>query len=180
MKKVIAIGNTVFIYLIAVLPVMLIASDKSHIITWIWRYLFHNSVFVPLLLLLLYGVIMYILNIIFIIQARDGRFHANELTRTNMIVKLVQIPAYIFIFIIGLLCTVMIFTIGISFVLMLMDALCIGLTGLFAVAAFHNLNREGIITRKTQLLYSIASFIFCADVIIAVIGYRKSLSKNTI
>lgn len=114
------------------------------------------------------------------IQARTGCFHATDLARTNMIVKLIQIPAYIFIFIIGILCTVMIFTIGITFVLMLMDALSIGLTGLFAVAAFQNLNREGLITRKTQIIYSIASFLFCVDVIIAVIGYRKSLSVTTL
>ena len=180
MKKVVAIGNIIFIYLIAILPVLLITSDKSEIITWIWKQLFHNSVFVPLFVLLLFGVVMYILNIIFIIQAKDGRWSAKELARTNMIVKLIQIPAYIFIFIIGLLCTVMIFTIGISFVLVLIDAFSIGLTGLFATASFQNLNREGTITRKTQLIYSIASFLFCVDVIIAVIGYCKSLSKNTI
>ena len=179
MKKIVAIGNTIFIYLIAILPVMLIASDKSKFITWIWKYLFHNSVFVPLILLL-FGAVMYILNIIFMIQARNGCFHATDLARANMIVKLIQIPAYIFIFIIGILCMVMIFTIGISFVLMLLDALSIGLTGLFAIAAFQNLNREGMITRKAQFIYSIASFLFCVDVIIAVIGYRKSLSVTTL
>lgn len=179
MKKIVAIGNTIFIYLIAILPVMLIASDKSKFITWIWKYLFHNSVFVPLILLL-FGAVMYILNIIFMIQARNGCFHATDLARANMIVKLIQIPAYIFIFMIGILCMVMIFTIGISFVLLLLDALSIGLTGLFAIAAFQNLNREGMITRKAQFIYSIASFLFCVDVIIAVIGYRKSLSVTTL
>ncbi len=180
MKKIVAIGNTVFIYLIAILPVMLIASDKSEIITWIWKHLFHNSVFVPLILLLLFGAVMYILNIIFMIQTRNDCFHATDLARTNMIVKLIQIPAYIFIFIIGILCMVMIFTIGISFVLMLLDALSIGLTGLFSIAAFQNLNREGMITKKAQFIYSIASFLFCVDVIIAIIGYRKSLSVTTL
>ncbi len=179
-KKIVAIGNTIFIYLIAILPVMLIASDKSKFITWIWKYLFHNSVFVPLILLLLFGAVMYILNIIFMIQARNGCFHATDLARANTIVKLIQIPAYIFIFMIGILCMVMIFTIGISFVLLLLDALSIGLTGLFAIAAFQNLNREGMITRKAQFIYSIASFLFCVDVIIAVIGYRKSLSVTTL
>ena len=179
MKKIVAIGNTIFIYLIAILPVMLIASDKSKFITWIWKYLFHNSVFVPLILLL-FGAVMYILNIIFMIQARNGCFHATDLARANMIVKLIQIPAYIFIFMIGILCMVMIFTIGIYFVLLLLDALSIGLTGLFAIAAFQNLNREGMITRKAQFIYSIASFLFCVDVIIAVIGYRKSLSVTTL
>ena len=177
-KKIVAIGNTIFIYLIAILPVMLIASDKSKFITWIWKYLFHNSVFVPLILL--FGAVMYILNIIFMIQARNGCFHATDFARANMIVKLIQIPAYIFIFMIGILCMVMIFTIGISFVLLLLDALSIGLTGLFSIAAFQNLNREGMITRKAQFIYSIASFLFCVDVIIAVIGYRKSLSVTTL
>ncbi len=180
MKKIVAIGNTIFIYLIAILPVMLIASDKSKFITWIWKYLFHNSVFVPLILLLLFGAVMYILNIIFMIQARNGCFHATDFARANMIVKFILLPVYIFIFMIGILCMVMIFTIVISFLLLLLDALSIGLTGLFAIAAFHNLNREGMITRKAQFIYSIASFLFCVDVIIAVIGYRKSLSVTTL
>lgn len=178
MKKLIATGNIIFIYLIALLPLLLFASSKSKIITFMWQHLFHNSIFVPLTFILLYGIIMYIANVVFLWNARLGKWSAKELARTNMIVKLIQIPAYFIIFVMGLLCTVMIFTIGISLVLMLLDAFCIGMTGLFACAAFHNLRKEQMISKEIQLLCSIASFVFCADVVTAIIGYRISASTK--
>lgn len=178
MKRTAAIGNTIFIYLIALLPLLLFAGGKSKIITFVWKHLFHNNIFVPLGFILLFGIIMYIANIVFLWNARHGKWSAKELARTNMIVKLIQIPAYFVIFVIGLLCTIMIFTIGISFALILLDAFSIGMTGLFASAAFHNLRKEQLISKEMWLLYSIASFIFCVDIVIAIIGYRISTSDK--
>lgn len=174
MKKTAAIGNTLFIYLIALLPVLLFTYGKSSITAFVWEHLFFNNIFVPLGFILLFGIGMYIVNIFVIIKASRGQWNVQELARTNMLVKIIQIPAYAIIFVMGLLCCVMIFTIGISFALMVLDMFSIGLTGMFACAAFYRLRKEQLITPKMQALYSLASFLFCADVIIAVIGYRKS------
>lgn len=175
MKKLAAIGNIIFIYLTALFPVLLFIGGKNKIAAFIWEHLFMNNIFVPLGMLILFGLIMYAVNISFLMRTWKGKWDAQELAHTNMIVKLIQIPAYIFIFVIGLLCTVMIFTIGISFVFMLLDALSIGMTGLFATAAFNGLKKEQKISGKMQVFCSLASFLFCADVIIAIVGYRRSL-----
>lgn len=174
MKNAVAAGNIIFIYLTSLLIVLLFTNGKNEITTFLWEYLFHNNVFVPLGFLLIFGIFMYISNILFFLRARNGNWCALELARTNLIVKLVQIPAYLLNFGIGLLCTLMIFTIGISFVLMLLDAFAIGMTGLFAASAFYNLKKEKKITGTMQALCTIASFLFCVDVIIAVIGYNIS------
>lgn len=179
MKTVAAIGNTMFIYLTALLMVLLFTGGKSQITTFIWEYLFHNNVFVPLGFILIFGMSMYIINILFFLKARNGNWRALELTRTNMVVKLIQIPAYLLIFGMGLLCTLMIFTIGITFVLILLDAFAIGMTGLFAATAFYNLKKEQKITGTMQALYTFASFLFCMDVIAAIIGYHISRSNKT-
>ncbi len=172
MKKAAAIGNVIFIYLTALLPVFLFANGKSKFVTFMWEHFFYNNVWISLFFLLLFGIVMYVINILFLLQTRKGRWTAQELARTNMIVKFMQIPAYIFIFIVGLLCMVMIFTIGITFVFVLLDAVSIGMTGLYAAAVFNELRKEQFITQKMQIFYSLASFVFCADVIMAILGYR--------
>lgn len=178
MKKTAAIGNTLFIYLIALLPVLLFTYGKSSITSFVWEHLFFNNIFVPLGFILLFGIGMYVVNIFVIIKASRGQWNVLELARTNMLVKIIQIPAYAIVFVMGLLCCVMIFTIGISFALMALDMFSIGLTGMFACAAFYRLRKERLITPKMQALYSFASFLFCADVIIAVIGYRMSQQQG--
>lgn len=178
MKKTAAIGNILFTYLIALLPVLLFTYGKMGVSTFLWERLFWGNIFVPLGFTLLFGIVMYIVNILFIIKASRGRWDVRELTRTNMLVKFIQVPAYIIIFIIGLLCCLMIFTIGISLALLLLDLFSIGLTGLFACAAFYRLRKEQLISTNMQALYSLASFLFCADVVIAVIGYRTSLMQT--
>lgn len=180
MKKAAAIGNIVFIYLIALLPVLLFAADKNKIFAFIWEHLFFNNVFVPLGFVLLFGMIVYIVNILFLLMARNGTWNSHELNKTNMMVKLIQIPAYLFIFTVGLLCSVIIFTIGISFALMILDMFSIGMTGLFASTAFYTLKKEQKISGKMQALYSLASFLFCVDIIIAILGYRISVNDTDI
>ncbi len=172
MKKAAVIGNIIFIYLAALLPVLLFANGKSIIVTFLWENLFSNNIFVPLILLLFFGILMYIINILFLLQARQGRWSARELARTNMIVKLAQIPAYVFIFVVGVICMIMIFTVGITFMFALLDAFSLGMTGLYALAVFYRLRKEYIISTKMQICYALASFVFCADVIAAILGYR--------
>lgn len=179
MKNTAAIGNTLFIYLVALLPVLLFANGKSRIITFLWEHLFFNNIFIPLGFILLLGVSLYLVNMLFVLSARHGKWTSQELCRTNMIVKLVQIPAYLFIFVVGLLCAMMIFTIGISFAFVLLDIFSIGMTGLFACSAFCALKKEQKISGKMQLVCSLASFLFCADIIIALIGYRLSTDTES-
>lgn len=174
MKKAAAIGNIIFIYLVAILPILLLADGKNQFISFMWERLFFRNIFVPLGILLLFGIIMYFINIAVLLKAWNGIWDARELSRLNMIVKLVQIPAYVFIFILGLLCTVMIFTIGITLAFMLLDLFAVGMTGLFAAAAFRSLKKEQKITGKMQALCSFASFLFCIDVVIAILGYKLS------
>jgi hypothetical protein len=67
---------------------------------------------------------------------------------------------------------IMIFTVGITFMFALLDAFSLGMTGLYALAVFYRLRKEYIISTKMQICYALASFVFCADVIAAILGYR--------
>ena len=162
MKNTAAIGNTLFIYLVALLPVLLFANGKSRIITFLWEHLFFNNIFIPLGFILLLGISLYLVNMLFVLSARHGKWNSQELCRTNMIVKLVQIPAYLFIFVVGLLCALMIFTIGISFVFVLLDIFTIGMTGLFACSAFYVLKKEQKISGKMLSLHDALPIFSCS------------------
>ena len=172
MKKLIIITNSVYIYLLAFLLVATFSHNK--IIEYLWETVFFNSVYVPLFLILQIGVLIYIINIVFIVMGWNGKWNARELARVNMLVKLIQIPGYIFIFLAGIACLITIFTMGISVALVFLDGFCIGMTGLLGIAAFHNMKREGRIAKTRQVLYSIGSFVFCVDVILAIVGYKRS------
>ena len=112
MKKLIIITNSVYIYLLAFLLVATFSHNK--IIEYLWETVFFNSVYVPLFLILQIGVLIYIINIVFIVMGWNGKWNARELARVNMLVKLIQIPGYIFIFLAGIACLITIFTMGIS------------------------------------------------------------------
>ncbi|USF29781.1 hypothetical protein C820_001189 [Clostridium sp. MD294] len=77
-----------------------------------------------------------------------------------------------------------IFTFGISFVLLALDCASIFLSGLIGLSAVKQNYTEGIFSIKELFLHSILQFIFCADVISAIILFRKSksvaISKNTL
>lgn len=174
MKKFIIIANSIFIYLVAILFVFIFSHNK--IAEWLWEKVFFNNAFIPLYLILQFGIIMYIVNFAYVVRSWNGTWSARELAHVNMLVKLIQIPAYILIFVAGVACLVTIFTVGISIALILLDCFSIGMTGLLGVAAFRNMRREGKISSTKQVVCSIGSFIFCVDVILAIVGYRGSKS----
>ena len=112
-------------------------------------------------------------NIIYTCLAFAKRQDAKELLTVNMVVKCIQIPAYILIFLMGIMCLMTIFTMGFSVLLMVLDCLGLVLTGLLAVSGIIRAALEGKITKKTAVFCCIGSFIFCVDVVIAIVLYRK-------
>lgn len=178
MRKIVAIGNSIFLYLVLGLLYMLILGEKNSVGKWIWENLFGNLFLYPLFGILIVGIILYILNMILIIKAGNGKYSGKKMAKTHLIVKLVQIPAYIGIFLISILCLITIFTAGFSIALWILDVMSIGMTGLFAAATFRCLKWEEKITGREQVLFTIGSFLFCIDTVISVIGYVKSRKKE--
>lgn len=179
MKTFVSIGNIVFTYFVTLIVLSLFFDIGGDILSTLIDPIGGN----PLIVIILFHLLIFCINILFIIISWKGHWEAEALARTNMIVKLVQIPAYCFNFIFGALSALMIVTIGITVAMFLFDIAYIGITGLFAIATFHNMKREGMISRKTQFFYSVLSFVFCVDLVIAIIGYRKSkiqkISQNS-
>jgi len=139
---------------------------------------FQNNGFYLIFTLIAVYIIASASSIIFFVKSIFKKVNSQELLYTNMIIKLIQIPAYILIFVFGLLCLLTIFTIAISIVLMIFDCIAIFLTGLIGMAGIIRCFIENKITKKTAIIYAVLQFIFCADVIACVKIYRKVKRLN--
>ena len=91
----------------------------------------------------------------------------------NMVIKLVHIPAYVLIFVLGLAFMVTIFTFAITIILVIFDMMTIFMTGLIGLSGVIRACCEKKISIKSAIIHGILQFVFCLDVFSAVIAYRK-------
>ncbi len=112
------------------------------------------------------------------------KYDSLSIAKTAMIIKLVQIPIFVVIFILGALFFITIFTMAVSFVMFLVDVCTVFATGLLTLAAVINASRSGEIPIKRSFWIIILQCIFCLDVVASVIFYiqlkreRKRVSEN--
>lgn len=95
---------------------------------------------------------------------------AKELALANMLIKLVQIPAYVIWFAVA----VVLFLFMGALIALVMDGMAIILSGLVGLAAVLRCRKEGQLAGEKALLHGILQFVFCADVVSAVLVYRES------
>ena len=129
-------------------------------------------------------VLLWIIALVFAITlsiiSRKRKWDAQRLTRINMTIKLIQIPAYIVIFLLGLIFLITIFTMGFSLVFMLFDCMSILLTGIVGASAAGRCRAEGVLSTGGAVLNGILQFFFCVDIISAIIIFSmaKSVKKK--
>jgi len=130
------------------------------------------------LVLLFWINIIYFIGFIYsVVYAIISLFRKNkslELIKMNMIIKLVHIPAYILIFLLGILLFISIFTMGVSFYLIFLDCLTIFCSGIIGVMAIFKGTKENKVDKKYFIKYSLLQFVFCFDVFYAVHIFNKS------
>ena len=126
---------------------------------------FRDNAMVLMGVLVLTWVIAAVFAVLFLILGLSREWDARELVKVNMVIKLIHVPAYIGIFLIGCACLITIFTAGISLALALLDSLAIILSGMVGLTA--------AIRSRAGYKLALLQFIFCADVIGAVLLYKK-------
>lgn len=138
----------------------------------IWLFLLTK--FVPSdinsLMPVIYMTLTLVLTLISTIMVAKNQNSAVSAAKQNLIVKAVQIPAYIFHFILGLTGLVAsVWGIGFIMIAVIIDLMTIILTGIFAVGCNIKIYRQGVISKGTAVVTGIFSFVYCTDLIIAVI-----------
>jgi len=132
----------------------------------------NNGLLLIAALLVLY-IAALICSLSIFIKSLVTKRNARELLRLNLVIKLVHIPAYVIIFILGLAFMITIFTFAISIVLMILDVMTIFLSGLIGLSGVIRGYSEEKISMKSATIHGILQFVFCLDVISAVIVYRR-------
>lgn len=122
---------------------------------------------------ILFCIVTMVLSIICFVLSIYKKWDVLSLAKTVMIIKLVHIPAYVLIFVFGILLAITIFTIPFSIGLFLFDCLSLFLTGALMISAVINSIKQGIVKFKDILWIMILQFVFCADVVSAIIFYVK-------
>lgn len=94
--------------------------------------------------------------------------------KQNLTIKCVQIPAYVLNFAIAII-GVMMSVFGLPMIAwaIAIDFLSILLTGVSAIGCGRTLYKEGKIDRIAAIWTTVGSFVYCADVVIAIVWYCK-------
>ncbi len=110
--------------------------------------------------------------IVLLIKTLKGSYGLSEANKLLMLVKLWQIPAYVFNFLLGCLGVLLsVWGIGIIFLVVAIDYASIALTGLASVGCSLSMKKA-----HESVLYiftGIGMFVFCLDVALAVFYYLK-------
>ena len=132
-----------------------------------------------LIIAIIYNLYSFIIVIVNAVQTAKGKLTARQAARMNLIIKGIQIPAYIMHFILGFIGLAMsVWGIGIVFWAILIDLLTILLTGISSIGCSIRMRREGILSTAAAILMGIGCFIYCADVVIAIVYVVKTKKQK--
>lgn len=137
---------------------------------------FQNNAYLLILALIAFWLVARICDIFFCVEGMIKECNPNQLALANMLLKVIQIPAYVLIFLIGSACMLTIFTFAISFFLFLLDVMSIFLSGMVGFVAVKA--NQASLSRKEFVLHGVLQFVFCADVVSAIIVFRKAVAEK--
>lgn len=157
-----------FPYLIVIILLMIFLTPS------IIESVFQGNIFILLAILLIIFLVALAFSLVTFISSLFDKKKAVDLTRVNMVIKLIQIPAYLILFIIGMLSMITIFTMGIGLFLIVLNVLSITLTGLIGLGGVVKMFREKRLQITEAVIYAILQFVFCADVICSIVMYIKA------
>ena len=176
-----AIATILLPYLMLLALALIFLSTKLAFFEWIMQFVFWNNALLLILALLFCCILVAILNVLCFIANIRQKEDALALAKTAMIVKLTQIPAYVLIFVLGVLLLLTIFTIPFTIALFFFDCACLFLSGLWVASSAIYAIRQGICKPQKTIWAIILQFVFCADVVSSIVFYimlKKSQKRR--
>jgi len=160
--------------LVILFPYMIIFAIVCIFTGFLMETVFGYNVFVLIAALLILYIAAFICSAVVFIRSLVKKRSAIELLRMNMIIKLVHIPAYVLIFLLGFAFFMTIFTFAFTIALMILDVMTIVLTGLLGLSGVIRGYSENKLSQNAAIVHGILQFVFCLDVASAIIAYRKA------
>lgn len=160
-------------YLMAAIPLFIFFSVKVPVLNQIMSSVFQNNALILLFVFIIYTVIACCLSALCFFLSIKNHWDSLSLAKTAMIIKLIQIPGYIAVFILGAICLITVFTFAITFIFVLFDFLTLLMTGQLIAASAINASRKGQLSLKRSWWVIALQTVFCADVVTAIVFYKQ-------
>lgn len=164
-------------YMTLLMLAMVLLSTKIPAFEYVLERVFRENGLYMLAALLVFFLIAVVLSITYFALSIRKKWDPVALSKYAMIIKWVQTPAYIVIFVLGFFLMITLFTIPFALMFVFVDCLTLFLTGLLTMSAALNAVRQGIFQTKEVLWVVILQFVFCADVVAATVFYAKLRKK---
>ncbi len=146
-------------------------STKTSFFKFVMESVFGGSAIYLFLALFIYCLLAAVLSAVYFIDSIYKKRDALFLAKYFMIVKLIQVPGYVLIFVLGVLCAITILTIPFSIALFFIDCFSLLLSGLGIASAVIRAIQQEIFKPKEILWVPITQLFFCIDVVAAIIFY---------
>ena len=106
------------------------------------------------------------------------RTSATSLVKLSLFIKVFQIPAYLYIFLLGVIFLVSVFTYAFTIIFFLLDSITLFSSGLITTAAVINAFRNKKLSMLETIVFILLQFVFVADVIATFVLYRRLSARN--
>lgn len=162
-----------------ILPILLIISPYIYVSIFVFK-LMKFAKFLPIISLLIVAAV-FIPNIIYaFVIARHGE-SSTSLLFWDMLLKLCNVPIYIIVFIFGFIIALFPKGFIVTFFLVIFDYILLIPSSMYGVSGLLQARREGKITTAAAVGNIVLHFLFCTDVISAVVMYcavKKKAKMN--
>ncbi len=165
-------------YLVLCSLALVFFSAKNPVCAWIMESLFRGNGLYFVAAVLLYCVFAGMLSLLCVAKSIRQMWDPVFLAKTAVIIKWCQVPAYLLIFVLGVMFAITIFTFPMALILVLLDCVTVFLTGMLTCAAAYIAVRKGVFQTKEVIWVTLLQFVFCADVVAATYFYCKLKQKG--
>ena len=164
-------------YVTLLLAAIVFLSTNMPVFEFIMDRVFQENGLYILAILLILCLVAVVSSIAYFVLSIRKKWNPVSLAKFAMLIKWMQVPAYVAIFVLGLIFAITLFTIPIAIIFVLVDCLTLLLTGLLTISAAVVAVRQGVFRTKDVFWIVILQFIFCADVLAATVFYTKLRNK---
>ena len=137
-----------------------------------------NSPLIVLLYLFILFAASLSCNAVFLVLSISKKWKPRSISLANLLVRLLQIPAYSMIFVLGILLFLSIFTYAASIFFVFFDCVSIFLSGLIGAASIIRCYGSGRCSKSFAIVNGVLQFVFCVDIISAIIIFAKCRKKT--
>lgn len=160
-------------YIVLLALVVLFTSTEWTVSEFIFEKISGDNVWLFICTVFLYCFIAIVLSLVSFIFSLVKIWDEVSLAKVSLVIKLIQIPAYVCIFILGVVFAILPIMMVVTIVLIFFDYLTLILTGMITISSVINAVRKGLFTYRETWWIILLQFVFCADVVATIIWNNK-------